>query len=120
MEEEFEEFMRSQLRTLKAQMDVIKDYLRKYEEGSIRLKKTITTELIDALIKRFEKNEKMIEGLEEKLASTHFTLQEQLTRSVKDLREELSEAELSRAISRIFEEGKIKISSKPLEELKNT
>ena len=110
MEEDFETLIRSQLRTLKNQMSIIKDYINKYEERSIRLKRTITNELIDALIKRFERNEK--------LDSLNFRLKDDLSRSIKELREEMSEVELSKAISRIFEGKEIKVSSKALDELK--
>lgn len=118
VEEEFETFIKSQLRTLKAQMDIIKEYINRYEERNIRLKKTISNELIEVLIKRFERNEKIISEFNEKLDSIDFKLREQLSRAIKDLREELSEAELSRAISKIFEEKEVKISSKPLDELR--
>ncbi len=118
MEEDFEALIRSQLRTLKNQMEIIKDYINKYEERSIRLKRTITNELIDALIKRFERNEKLIQELNEKLDSLNFRLKEDLSRSIKELREEMSEAELSKAISKIFERKEIKVSSKALDELK--
>ncbi|NIO44596.1 MAG: hypothetical protein GTN36_03525 [Candidatus Aenigmarchaeota archaeon] len=118
MEEDFESFMKSQLRTLKNQMEIIKDYIDKYEERSIKLRRTITNELIDALIKRFEANEKLIQDLNEKLESSNLKFHGNLSRSIKELREELSEAELSKAISKIFEKGEIKVSSKPLDELK--
>ena len=118
MEEDFETLIRSQLRTLKNQMSIIKDYINKYEERSIRLKRTITNELIDALIKRFERNEKLIQELNEKLDSLNFRLKDDLSRSIKELREEMSEVELSKAISRIFEGKEIKVSSKALDELK--
>ncbi|NIM47316.1 MAG: hypothetical protein GTN40_04125 [Candidatus Aenigmarchaeota archaeon] len=118
MEEDFESFMKSQLRTLKNQMKIIKDYINRYEERSFRLRRTITNELIDALIKRFERNEELIQELNERLESLSLKLHENLSQSVKELREEISEAELSKAISKIFEEKKIKVSSKALEELK--
>ena len=118
MEEDFESFMRSQLRTLKNQMEIIKDYINKYEERSFRLKRTITNDLIDALIKRFEKNEELIQGLNGKLESLNLKFHGNLSRSIKELREEISEAELSKAISKIFEKKEIKVSSKALDELK--
>jgi len=118
MEEDFESLIRSQIRTLKNQMNIIKDYINKYEERSIRLKRTITNDLIDALIKRFERNEEFIQELNEKLESLNFKFKENLSRSVKELRDEINEAELSKAISKIFEEKKIKVSSKALDELK--
>ena len=118
MEEDFEALMRSQIRTLKNQMEIIKDFISKYEERRLRLKRTITNELIDALIKRFERNEEITQKLKEELETLNFKFQENLSRSIKDLREEISEAELSKAISKIFEKKEIKVSSKALEELK--
>jgi hypothetical protein len=118
MEEDFESFMRSQLRALKNQMEIIKEYLNKYEEGNLRLRKTITHDLIEALIKRFERNEKLIQELNEKIDSFHFKFQENLNKSIRELKEEMNEAELSKAISKIFEEKEIKVSSKSLEKLK--
>jgi len=119
MEDDFESIVRSQLLILKNQMDVIKDFINKYDERSIRLKKTITNELISALIGRFERNEKLISDLSEKIGSINFRFQENLSKSIKDLREEMSEAELNKAISKIFEEGEIKVSSRALDELKS-
>ena len=119
MEEDFESMIRSQLITLRNQMDIIKDYINKYEERSLKLKRTITNELIAALIHRFEKNENMLQELSEKIDSLNVKFHDNLSKSVKDLREEISEAELSKAISKIFEEKEIKVSSKALEELKN-
>lgn len=55
MEEDFESMIRSQLRILKNQMDIIKGYIDGYEERSAKLRKTITDELITALINRFKK-----------------------------------------------------------------
>ena len=119
MEEDFEEAMRVQLRTLKNQVDVLRDFVNKYEERNLKLRQTIINELITALIKRFEKNEKIILELNEKIDSTNFKLQENLSKSIKDIKEEIIEAELSKAISKIFEEKEIKVSSKALDELKS-
>lgn len=118
MEEDFESIIRSQLRVLKNQMDVIKDYINKYEERNNRLRHIITNNLIDALIKRFEKNEKLIEELSEKMDSLHLKFQDNLSKSIKDMKEEIVDAELSKAISRIFDQKEIKVSSKTLDELK--
>ena len=119
MEEDFENAVRSQLTILKNQMDVIRDYINKYDERNNRLRKTITNDLITALLSRFERNERIINELNEKIDSLNFKFQESFSKSVRDLREEFSEAELSRAISKIFEEKEIKVSSKALEELKS-
>lgn len=120
MEDDFESKVRSQLLILKNQMDVIKDFVNKYDERSLRLKKTITNELISALIGRFERNEKLINDLSEKIDSINFKFQENLSKSIKDIREEMSETELNKAISKIFEEREIKVSSKALDDLKDT
>jgi len=109
MEDDFEGIVRSQLLILKNQMDVIKDFINKYDERSMRLKKTITNELISALIG----------DLSEKIGSINFRFQENLSKSIKDLREEMSETELNKAISKIFEEREIKVSSRALDELKS-
>ena len=55
MEEEFENMIKSQLKIIKNQMDVIKGYIDTYEEKSSKLRKTITEELITAIINRFER-----------------------------------------------------------------
>jgi hypothetical protein len=119
MEEDFESVVRSQLLILKNQMDIIKSYIDKYDEMNLKLKKTITNELISALISRFERNEKIINELSEKIDSLNFKFQENLSKSIRGLKEEISEAELSKAISKIFEEKEIKVSSKALSELKS-
>jgi hypothetical protein len=101
-------------------MDVIKDFINKYDERSLRLKKTITNELISALIDRFERNERLISNLSEKIDSINLKFKEDLSKSIKDMKEEMSEKELNKAISKIFEEKEIKVSSKALDELKDT
>lgn len=119
MAEDFESMMNSQLMTLRNQMEVIRDYIDRYEERSIKLKKTITNELITALISRFENNEKMIQELNEKVESCNTRLQDNLSKSLKEMRDEISERDLDKAILRIAGEKEIKVSSKALEELKN-
>ena len=118
MEEEFETIVRSQLQIIKNQMEVIKDYIDKYDEMSAKLKRTITNELITALISRFEKNEKLIRDMIEKIDSLEFKFQDSLSKSLREIREEISEAELNKAISKIFEEKEVKVSSRALEELR--
>jgi hypothetical protein len=120
MKEEFESFVNSQLKTMKTHMDLLTEYLREYEERSIKLKKIISYELIAALIKRFEENENRMREISEKLDSSHLKLQEQLTREMRNLRQEMSETELSKSITKIFEEKEIRVSSKPLEELEKS
>jgi 16S rRNA C967 or C1407 C5-methylase (RsmB/RsmF family) len=119
MEEDFENMIRSQLRILKNQMDIIKGYIDSYEEKSAKLRKTITEELITALLGRFERNEKLITELNEKVDSINFKFQDSLSKSMKDLREEISEAALAKAIAKISEEKEIRVNSRALDELKD-
>jgi|WetSurMetagenome_2_1015567.scaffolds.fasta_scaffold783464_2 hypothetical protein len=118
MNDEFENMMRSQLLTLRNQMSVIKDYIDKYDQRNIKLRQTITNELIAALIVRFEKNEQMMQELNEKVDLISTRIQSNLDRSLKDLRDEISEAELSKAISKIVDDKEIKVSSRALQDLK--
>lgn len=50
--------------------------------------------------------------------SLHLKFQDNLSKSIKDMKEEIVDAELSKAISRIFDQKEIKVSSKTLDELK--
>jgi hypothetical protein len=119
MEEDFENMIKSQLRIIKNQMDIIKGYIDDYEEKSAKLRKTITEELITALIGRFERNEKLINELNVKVDSINFKFQDSLSKSMKDLREDISEAALAKAIAKISEEKEIRVSSRALDELKD-
>jgi len=123
MNEDFEYFARSQLRTIKSHMDLLTKYLQEYEERGIRLKQLLSQELIVSLIKRFENNEKILHELNQKIEERHLKLEEQLTREIRILRHEISEADLTRAISKITgkseaKPSEIKVNSEPLEELK--
>lgn len=116
--EEFEAFIDSQLQALRAQIETIKSYLEEYEERNRRLKKIMSEDLIGALIFRFEKNEDRIRMIDEKLDSIHFKLSEKLTQEIRNIKQDLSETQLTKAISRLLEEKEIKVNSKPLNELK--
>jgi GTP-dependent phosphoenolpyruvate carboxykinase len=116
--EEFEAFIDSQLQALRAQIETIKGYLEEYEERNRRLKKIMSEDLIGALIFRFEKNEDRIRMIDEKLDSIHFKLSEKLTQEIRNIKQDLSETHLTKAISRLLEEKEIKVNSKPLNELK--
>jgi GTP-dependent phosphoenolpyruvate carboxykinase len=116
--EEFEAFIDSQLQALRAQIETIKGYLEEYEERNRRLKKIMSEDLIGALIFRFEKNEDRIRMIDEKLESIHFKLSEKLTQEIRNIKQDLSETHLTKAISRLLEEKEIKVNSKPLNELK--
>ncbi len=119
MQDDFETAMRLQLAMLKSQMEVIREYIEKYDERSSKLRRTITEDLINALIKRFERNEKTIQEMNEKVDSMGMKLNENLEKSLRQLREEIGEGELSKAISKIFDEKEIKVSSRVLENLNN-
>jgi len=116
--EEFEAFIKSQLKTLQAQIEIIKGYLNEYEEKNRKLKRIMSEELIAALILRFEKNDERMMKLDEKIESLHFDLKEKLSQEIRNIKNELSDAQLSRAISRLIEEREIKVDSKPLDNLK--
>jgi len=118
--EDFETFIKSQLQALKAQIELIKRYLEDYEEKNRKLKKIMSEELITALLFRFEKNEEKIRKIDEKLDNMHFSLHEKIEQEIKKIKDEISDAELSKAISKILEEKEIKVSSKPLDELKGS
>lgn len=116
--EEFEAFIKSQLQILKAQIETIKSYLDEYEERNRKLKKIMSEELVGALILRFEKNEERIRKIDEKIDSIHFTLHDKLSQEIRKIKDDLSETQLSKSISRLLEEREIKVDSKPLTELK--
>ena len=118
MNEDFEISDKSQLQTLKSQIETIKNQLENYEERNRKLKKIISEELIDNLITRFEKNEERIRKIDEKLDSIHFKINEKIEQDIRNIKQDLSEAQLSKSISRILDEKEIKIDSKPLEKLK--
>lgn len=82
--------IKSHLNALQAQIDLIKSSLSKYDEGSRRLKKQITEELITAVISRFERSEERIKKLDEKLDSINFGLREELSQEIKNIRNEIS------------------------------
>jgi len=78
----------------------------------------MSEDLIGALVFRFEKNEDRIRMIDEKLDSIHFKLSEKLTQEIRNIKQDLSETQLTKAISRLLEEKEIKVNSKPLNELK--
>jgi len=116
--EEFEAFIQAQLHALKAQIEILKKHLQEYEDRSRTLKKIMSEELIGALLLRFEKNEERLIKLDEKLESMHFNLNEKLSQEIRKLKDDLSEAQLSRAIAKLLEQKEIKVDSSPLDELK--
>ena len=118
MTEEFENFIRSQLKMLQTQVETLRGYLNEYEERNRKLKKIMSEELIAALILRFEKNEERIRKMDERLESLHFDLKEKFMQEIRDIRNDVSEVQLSKAISALLQEKEIKVDSKPLDDLK--
>jgi hypothetical protein len=123
--DEFEAMMKSQMTTLKNQMGVIKEYIDTYDQRSMKLRQTITNELIVALISRFEKNEKMLNDINEKIDNvkdememSNAKVQSSMERSIKEIKEEISQVEMEKAIAKIFQDREIKVNSKALQDLR--
>ena len=116
--EDIEPIIKAQLNTLKAQIDILREYIENNEESNVRLKYIIANELVEALIKRFEKNEAKIDQLKEKIESIDMSLKEKMEELHRVTKMELSEEALSKAVSRILEDKDIEVDSKPLIDLK--
>ena len=82
--------VRSHLRALEAQIELIKNSLNEYGDLSRRLKKQITEDLIVAVIDRFEKNEFRIKGMDEKINSISLEIMGRLSQEIKSVRDELN------------------------------
>ncbi len=119
MKEDIEPIIKAQLNTLKAQIDILRDHIESSEEGNVRLKYIIANELVESLIKRFEKNENKIDELKEKIESIELSLKEKVSELHRITKMELSEEALSKAISKILQEKEIEVDSKPLLDLKD-
>ena len=117
--EDIEPIIKAQLNTLKAQIDILREYIENNEESNVRLKYIIANELVEALIKRFEKNEAKIDDLKEKIESIDMSLKEKMEELHRVTKMELSEEALSRAVSRILDDKDIEVDSKPLIDLKS-
>lgn len=116
---DLESIIKAQLNTLKTQIDILKDHIESSEESNVRLKYIIANELVEALIKRFEKNENKIDELKEKIESIDLKLKKELSELNRITKMELSEEALSKSISKILKEKEIEVDSKPLLDLKN-
>lgn len=81
--------VRSHLRALEAQIELIKNSLNEYSDLSRRLKKQITEDLVVAVIDRFEKNELRIKGMDEKINSISLEIMGRLSQEIKSIRDEL-------------------------------
>lgn len=119
MKENIEPIIKAQLNTLKAQIDILRDYIENTEESNVRLKYIIANELVEALIARFEKNEEKLDYLKEKMESIELSLKEKVEELHRITKMELSEDALSRAVSKILGSKDIEVDSKPLIDLKS-
>ena len=119
VKEDIEPIIKAQLNTLKAQINILRDYIESSEEGNVRLKYIIANELVEALIQRFEKNESKIDVLKEKLESIELSLQEKMSELSRVTKMELSEEALSKSITKILQDKEVEVDSKPLLDLKN-
>lgn len=118
MVEDLEPIIKAQLSTLRAQIDILRDQMESSEESAAKLKYIIANDLVESMIKRFERNEKKLEELTDKINSFHLNLQEQMVEFKRMRERQLSDIALAEAISKIFEEKEVKVSPKPLYELK--
>lgn len=119
MKEDIEPMIKAQMNTLKAQINILRDYIESSEESNVRLKYIIANELVEALIQRFEKNEKKIDLLKEKLESIELSLQEKMAELHRITKMELSEDALSKSISKLLKDTEVEVDSKPLLDLKD-
>lgn len=119
MKEDLESIIKTQLNKLKTQIDVLRDHIESSEESNVRLKYIIANELVEALIKRFEKNEGKIDDLKEKIESIDLKLKEKMEELNRITRMELSEEALSKSISKVLQEKEIEVDSKPLLDLRD-
>lgn len=118
MTEDFESVIKAQLSTLKAQIDILREYLESSEESNVRLKYIIANELVESLIRRFEKNEQKLDLLNRKIESIELSLKEKVAELHRMTKMELSEDALSRSISKILQDTEVEVDSKPLLDLK--
>jgi dsDNA-specific endonuclease/ATPase MutS2 len=119
VKEDIEPMIKAQLNTLKAQIKILKDYVESSEESNVRLKYIIANELVEALIERFEKNEKKIDMMKQKLESIELSLEEKMAELQRMTKMELSEDALSKSISKLLKDKEVEVDSKPLIDLKN-
>jgi len=112
VKEDFEPIIKAQLNTLKAQIDILKEYIESSEESNVRLKYIIANEMVESLVKRFEKNEKKLDELKEKIESIDLRIKEKISGIHRMTKMELSEEALSKAVSKILQ-GK-EVDSRPL------
>jgi glutamine synthetase type III len=116
--EELEPLVKAQLDAMRNQIEKLKGLVIDTEDHTARLKNVIANDLVDALVKRFQNNERKMDEMHEKIINIHQDIKDQLleVRRLRDRQE--SDIALQKAITKILEEGEIKVDSEPLYELK--
>jgi len=118
MPEELESVMKSQMDAMKTQIDSLRELIIDTEENTARLKHMIADEMVEALVTRFQKNEKRIEEMHDRISNIHVEIKDQLLEVKRARDRHLSDRALQKAISKIAEEADIKVDAEPLYELK--
>lgn len=118
MQGELEPFVKTQLNTMNEQIEKLKDLVLDTEEHTARLKFLIANDMMEALIKRFQTNERKMNDMEEKISNIHQDIKDQLV-EVKRLRDRHeSDRALEDAIKKLLHEQEVKVDSNLLSKLK--
>lgn len=118
MQGELEPFVKSQLNTMNEQIEKLKDLVLDTEDHTARLKFLIANDMMEALIKRFQTNERKMGQMEEKISNIHQDIKDQLI-EVKRLRDRHeSDRALEEAINKLLSEQEVKVDSNLLSKLK--
>ena len=118
MPEELETVMKVQMDVMKKQIDSLRELILDTEEHTARLKHMIADELVEALVLRFQKNEKRIDEMHDRISNIHVEIKDQLMEVKRARDRHLSDRALQKAINKIAEEAEIKVDAEPLYELK--
>ncbi len=118
MSEELEPILKAQLESMKKQMDTLRELVIDTEEHTARLKHVIANDMVEALVTRFQKNEKKLDEMHERISNIHTEIKDQLMEVKRARERHLSDRALEKAINKIVEEGEIKVDAEPLYELK--
>ena len=118
MPEELESVMKAQIDAMRNQIDSLRELILDTEEHTARLKHMIADEMVEALVTRFQKNEKRIEEMHERISNIHVEIKDQLLEVKRARDRHLSDRALQKAISKIVDEAEIKVDVEPLYELK--
>ena len=118
MSEELEPVMNAQLDAMRKQIENLRELVIDTEEHTARFKHIIADEMVGALVERFQKNEKRMEDLHDRISNMHVEIKEQLIEVKRARDRHLSDKALEKAINKLVEGGEIKVDAEPLYELK--